>query len=305
MALSTTQIDTNRGTSGIVLPLELANEVWGKVPEESAIMQLSPRIDIPGSGETVPLITAEPTAAWVTESTEKAVSKATLSNKTIKTYKLSVIELFSNEFRRDMPRVYDELVRRLPRSIGKKFDETVFKGVTPGTGFDVLTSATAVSIAGANGGAVYQNIVTAFTTIGAQGYAANGWVVAPQAMAVLLSAIDGNGRPLFIDSIRDDNRVGMILGGEVINNSHVYAAGAAGNPATPNQVGVAGDWNQARWGYVNPGLTVAISDQATINDGTNQVNLWQRNMFAVRVECEIGFAAFDANAFVRLTTPYS
>ena len=302
MALSTTQIDVNRGTSGIALPKELSDEVWGKIPEESAIMQMAPYMDLPGRGETVQLITGEASAPSVTESTEKAVSKATFNNKNIVPFKLSVIELFSNEFRRDLPRVYDELVRRLPRSIARKFDTTIAYGTTPGTGFDVLTSATGVSIAGATGGAVYQNVVTAYTTVSAQGYAINGWIVSPQAMAVLLGAIDGNGRPLFVDSIRDDNRVGRILGGDVISSGHVYNAGTS---PTPNMVGLAGDWTQARWGYVSPGMTIAISDQATINDGTNSVNLWQRNMFAVRCECEIGFAVADANAFVRLTTPSS
>ena len=49
------------------------------------------------------------------------------------------------------------------------------------------------------------------------------------------------------------------------------------------------------------GINLAISDQATINTGTEQVNLWQRNMFAVRVEAEVGFVVRDAAAFVKLT----
>ena len=65
-------------------------------------------------------------------------------------------------------------------------------------------------------------------------------------------------------------------------------------------VGFAGDWSQARYGIVD-GINLAISDQATINTGTEQVNLWQRNMFAVRVEAEVGFVVKDAAAFVKLT----
>ena len=71
----------------------------------------------------------------------------------------------------------------------------------------------------------------------------------------------------------------------------------AGSPAT---IGFAGDWTQARYGIVD-GINIAISDQATINDGTNQINLWQRNMFAVRVEAEVGFVVADDDAFVKLT----
>lgn len=302
MAYSTTAIDTNRGTTGIVLPLDLSNEIWANAVNESAIMQLATRMELPGNGETVPLITADATADWVTETAEKHVSKATLSNKTIKPYKLAVIELFSMEFRRDLPRVYDELVRRLPYSIGKKYDETVFNGTAPGSGFDVLTNSTAVSIAAPSGGTVYNQLVTAFTTVGTAGYALNGWCFAPQAMGTLLGAVDGNGRPLFIDSIASDNRIGRIFGADVYSSRNCYRVGSS---SAANVVGFAGDWSQARWGMVNPGITVSISEEATINDGTNQINLWQRNMFAVRVECELGFAVKDASAFVKLTTPYT
>ena len=68
----------------------------------------------------------------------------------------------------------------------------------------------------------------------------------------------------------------------------------------PNVIGFAGDWTQARYGIVD-GINLAISEEATINTGTELVNLWQRNMFAVRVEAEVGFIVRDAAAFVKLT----
>lgn len=298
MALSETKVNINRTTSGLVLPKEISDEIWAEAVKDSAVMQVAQRMEIPGTGETVQLITGDATAAWVTESTEKAVSSATFSDKTITPYKLSVIELFSMEFRRDLPKLYDELVRRLPYSIGKKFDETVFHGTAPGTGFDVLSDATAVSIEGTSTSSVYNQLVTAFTTVAAGGYNLDGWVFAPQAWATLLAAVDGNGRPLLIDSVNNDSAIGRILGATTYSSKNVYAAGS------PNVVGVAGDWTQSRYGVVD-GINVAISEEATINDGTNSINLWQRNMFAVRVEAELAFAVKDSSAFVRLTTPAS
>ena len=118
MALSTTPVDIYRGTSGVVLPLQLSQDVWAKALEESAIMRLANRIELPGSGITVPVITGDAAADWVDETAEKPVSEATISDKKLTPYKIAVIELFSNEFRRDMSRVYDELARRLPYSIG-------------------------------------------------------------------------------------------------------------------------------------------------------------------------------------------
>ena len=61
-------------------------------------------------------------------------------------------------------------------------------------------------------------------------------------------------------------------------------------------------WKAAILGTVE-GVTVSISDQATINDGGTALNLWQRNMFAVRAEIELGFIVRDVNHFVRVQNP--
>ena len=293
MALVTTPHDIYRGTSGITLPKELSNEIWANAVQESAIMRLAQRIDLPGSGITIPVITADPSADWVAESAEKPVSNSTFSSKNMTPYKLAVIETFSMEFRRDLPALYRELVRRLPAAIGKKFDATVFNGTAPGTGFDVLTSVTAQNIAATSSPAttVYGNLVSALTTLGAAGYELNGWALAVQGEAVLLNAVDGNGLPIF-NTVRDAN-VPTILGAREVRAQQAYKTG------TPAVVGFAGDWSKARYGIVD-GINVRISDQATVNDGTAQVNLWQRNMFAVMVECELSFVA-DTAAFLRLT----
>lgn len=303
MALVTTPHDIYRGTSGITLPKELSNEIWANAVQESAIMRLAQRIDLPGSGITIPVITADPSADWVAESAEKPVSNSTFSSKNMTPYKLAVIETFSMEFRRDLPALYRELVRRLPAAIGKKFDATVFNGTAPGTGFDVLTSVTAQNIAATSSPAttVYGNLVSALTTLGAAGYELNGWALAVQGEAVLLNAVDGNGYPIF-NTVRDAD-VPTILGAREVRAQAAYKAGASGSPSTPNTVGFAGDWSKARYGIVD-GINIRISDQATVNDGTAQVNLWQRNMFAVMVEAELGFVA-DTSAFLKLTTPYA
>jgi len=187
MALSTTPVDINRGTTGVVLPAQLSQEVWQKAQEESAIMRLAQRVDLPGSGLVIPVITGDPVADFVAETAEKPVSDATLQSKNMKGYKIAVIELFSNEFRRDLPRVYEELVRRLPYSIGRKFDTTIFGGTAPGSDFDVLSGASAISIAATQQATTYDKLVTVLSTIGAADAELTGWVLAPQGEALLLS----------------------------------------------------------------------------------------------------------------------
>lgn len=295
MALSNTPVDINRGTSGVVLPLQLSQDVWAKAVEESAIMRLANRVDLPGSGITVPVVTGDAAADWVAETAEKPVSEATISDKKITPYKLAVIELFSNEFRRDMPRVYDMLAQRLPSSIGKKFDETVFAGTAPGSNFDVLTNSTAVNIQStADSATVYSNLVSVMSTLAAADAELSGWAFSPKADPILLGATDSTGRPIFVPTA-NDGAIGSLLGAPIFRTKRAYKQG------TSNDVlGFAGDWSKAHWGMVE-NITVKISDQATVNDGSKQVNLWQRNMFAILVEAELGFAVEDSNAFVKVT----
>ena len=290
MALKTNPIDINRGTTGLQLTPEQSREIWAAAVEQSAVMQLAQRVTLPGSGISIPIITGDPVADFVAETAEKPVSESTFGMKVMTPYKIAVIEIFSNEFKRDFAALYRELARRLPGSIGKKFDATVFNGTAPGTGFDVLTAATAVGIGGTG---TYGKLVTAYTTVGAAGRL-NGWAISPQGEGILLSATDNAGRPLLINSINNDSAVGRLLGAKVVESDRVYKAG------TPNVVGFAGDWTQARYGVVD-GIKLDISEEATINTGTEQVNLWQRNCFALRCEAEVGFIVKDASAFVRLT----
>ena len=43
-------IDISRSTANVLLPAEVSQEIWAKTLEESAIMGLARRVDMPGSG---------------------------------------------------------------------------------------------------------------------------------------------------------------------------------------------------------------------------------------------------------------
>ena len=289
-------ISTNR--TDITLPSEISSEIMRKVQEESAIMRLARQVRLPGNGLTIPVITSDPTAAWVAETDEKPVSNPGLSSKLMEAYTISVIVPFSNQFRRDAAGLYDELVRSLPGALGLLFDQTVVGAVAkPGTNFDNFAGCTAQSIVAAVGHTAYNGIVNAFQDIAVSGFMLNGFAVSPAAQGILLNATDSDGRPLFINSTAEGVPA-RIIGAAVYGARGVYKAGqaAAGSSSgTPAIVGIAGDWSQAMYGTVE-GVQVSYSDQATLTDGTVQINLFQRNMFALRCEIEVGFRA-NTSAF--------
>lgn len=300
-------IDVNRTTSGVLLPAEISSEIWSNMQEASAVQRLARQVALPGPGITIPIVTGDPTADWVDETEEKPVSRPTFGSKSITPYKLAVIVPFSDEFRRDAGALYNECVRRLPGVLAKKFDATVFGSTgAPGSNFGQLGGASAVAL-GPHATDVkkntYAGLVQAYTDIAAAGGSLDGWALSSQAKGLLLGQVDTTGRPLLLDSIQAGSTVPTLLGEPVYYTQGVQAAG------TPNTIGFAGDWDSAFWGSVE-GVQISISDQASIVDGTvtagdvqipNVINLWQRNMFAVRAEIEIGFQYRDIARFRKLT----
>lgn len=284
-------IDINRTTAGVSLPPAVSSEIWGTTAEQSAAMQLAEQVQLPGGGVSVDIITGNAEAEWVAETDEKPVSRPTLGNKLMTPYTLAVIVPFSNQFRRDKGRLYNALVTKLPEALALAFDQTVFGATAaPGSNFDKLSGAAAVGL----GGDTYQGLVAADQAVATGGGTLNGWAFAPQGRGLLLGAVDGFGRPLFTPGPNVGGNVSQLLGQPVYVTKGVYAAG------TPNQIGFAGDWSGAAWGSVE-GVQIAFSDQATLTDGENTINLFQRNMFAVRAEIEIGFRVRDIAQFVKLT----
>lgn len=291
-------IDVNRTTAGVRLDPEQAAEVWSGAEYASAVLQLATRVDLPGSGISVDIITGEPEAEWVGETNEKPVDRPTLGSKLMTPYTAAVIVPFSNQFRRDKARLYQEIVRKLPQALAKKLDQTVFGGAAaPGSNFDTLAGAATVGIAGKT----YKGLVAADQAIATGGGSLDGWALSPQARGLLLGAEDTTGRPIFINNVQTDGAVPALLGAPVYASKGVYMADYNGATAgTDNQLGFAGDWTSAHVGVVED-IQISISDQATINDGGTQINLWQRNMFAVRAEIEIGFQYRDISRFRKLT----
>ena len=301
-------IDTNR--TNITLPAEVSAEIIAKVQEESAIMRLAKPINLPGKGLTIPVIAGDPEAGWVDETNVKPVSNPNLSQKNMKGYTLAVIVPFSNQFKRDAQALYAEIVSRLPGVLGNKFDATVFHGTAPGTGFDVLSGCTEETISG-QGKSLYKAIVNSDVAISAAGYAVNGYAMSPQARGEMLLAEDNNKRPLFVNNVAEGG-IPRLLGQPVYYTRGVYGAGNAASgtagqegyvAAVPDTLGVVGDWTQARYGIVE-GVDVSISDQASLTINNAIINLWERNMFAVRVEIEVGFIATIA-AFRKITRTHA
>lgn len=293
--------DISRETTNVIFDPEISQEIISKAIDESAIMQLGTRIPMTGAGKKFQTITGDPEPEWVGETDEKATGVFEFGTKTVEPYKMALIVPFSMEFRRDKNALYDECVNRLPKLFGKKVDTTAMGTVAPGENFDVLGNCEKISLIPDENQTLYDQFVAVDAAIAEADAVMNGIALAPKGRSIVLSAVDNDGHPLFSAGVQSGT-VNPILGAPVSVRKGVYVPGTAGS--TADIVGLAGDFENLRYGVVQA-ITGSITDQATINVGTEAnpvlLNLWQRNMFAVRFEMEIALMVKDPNAFKLLT----
>ena len=292
------QVDIRRGTTGVSLPPEVSSTIWSNVLEQSAVMQAANTLPLPGAGLTIPMITGEPVANWVLETEEKPVSRPTVSSKSMTGYTIAVIVPFSNQFRRDLGSLYSALVQRLPAALARKFDRTVF-GVdaVPGSNFDNLGSAPALTV---DSTGTFGDVLAVLGAVATAGYDVTDWIVNQELYSLLLTAVDPQGRQFFTANQQPSGQLASsILGANVLKTKTPFKS----STTVADDTGIAGDWKGAAFVGTVEGVTISITDQATINDGGTALNLWQRNMFAVRAEIELGFIVRDVNAFVRIQNP--
>lgn len=281
-------IDINRGTAGVIkLPAEVSSEIWANTLENSAVQARARKVALPAGGLTIPMITGDPEAGWVNETDEKPVSDSKFGSKVMTPYKMAVIELFSDEFRRDLPGLYAELVRRLPYALGRKFDKAAL-GLedAPGTGFDTLKDAPEIKLDG-----TIKPFINGMQTVVAADGSVEGFALSEAESINTLNIQDGNGRPLLVQDYSTTGRVGTILGQPVSTTKAFNGT---------NIAGITGEWSSAVWGAVED-IQIDINDRGSVTRGGEQINLWQRNMFAVRAEIEVGFILRDPKRFVKFT----
>lgn len=287
-----------RDASGILLPAEVSSQIWQDAQEASVVMQKSTRIDLPGVGIDVPLITGDPVASWVGETEKIKVGESSFGNKSIRPRKVALIELFSNEFRRDLPALYAALAERLPKTLATAFDQKALHATAEANAFDSLAGASALGLGTTD---TYGDAVDIDSAVYEAGGVTDGYVLAPQARKVLLTARDADGNPLLGNSLTSTPNTPSILGSDLTYSRNAFKAG------TPNVLGYAGQWSGNAFYGVVQAITVAVSTEATIDRTAgvgatrDYVDLFQQDMFALRVIAHLGFAVRDLDKFVKVT----
>jgi hypothetical protein len=283
-------------------PAELL--INGLLKEAGAIEQVGDARATTSRREVYPIWLGQPTASFVGEGARKPVTGAEVGQTSLTVKKVATIVPLTEEFEEDLQYgAFTDMLDAGVRTAIRDVIDANIVGKSAGaniTGnFDTMLRSTtsAVELANTGGDRLRLAISAAMGTLEANGYGnpANLGVIlpadVPQHIRDQRTAFDAT-TPVYDDS---DPFYGLPVSYST-NLNTLGAATAAGSVVgfvvhRPNlHVRIRRD------------VTVAVTTEATINDGTTDRFLWQEDMRALRWVTRLGFMAHDVNrAVVALT----
>lgn len=284
------------------IPREQAAPIFDKAAEMSVVQRLAQQVPLSFAGTSVPVITGDVTASWVSEGAIKGASTATMGLKNMDPKKLAVLIPVSAEVVRANPANFLTVVRNsAAKAFAAAFDAAAFHGTsTPFAAYlDQTTKAIELGAHTASEGGVWADLVPALDLLVTAGKELNGWALDNVMEPNLLGSVDSTGRPIFVDTPLTDTAAGAARPGRLMGRlSYMGKSVATTNKTTV--VGYAGDWSQVAWGTVG-GISYDVSTEASVTINGSLVSAFENNLVIVRAEAEYGFVVNDVDAFVRIT----
>lgn len=266
--------------------------------KRSTVMQLARQIPLGINGQEIPYSTSKATASWVSEGQQKPTTESGIALKSITPHKIAAISVVSAEVVRANPGNYMSILRDdIAEAFAVAFDNATLHGTS--TPFSTYIDQTSYSVAFGttvqDSGGVYGDVVAGLSELVNNGKYLRGFAFDRVVEPVFLSGVDGNGRPLFVDTPLADTTA-TVTPGRLIGRP----AFLGDNVAKDDIVGYGGDWSQAVWGAVG-GISYKVSTEATVTLGATLTSLFENNLVAILAEAEYGFLCNDPDSFVQYT----
>lgn len=290
-----------------VLPKPMAQEIIKQVSEGSVVQKLAGTTPMPITGTAIAVQTSRAQAGIVGEGEAKPVTNAGVATKTIKPIKAAAIVYWSKEARLANPIGYlDFMQEEMTGAITRAFDLAILHGKNAINGQTIsgveYINQTAKRVelgtaTKANGGlsadilAGYDAVVNDEKDFDFTGFAAD-----KRLRSRLMGQTDLQGRPIYSNPLNLTDGMGTLHGLPVAYGKAVSGKIGAAEDTQTRAFG--GDFTSSlKYGFAEQ-ITFSRTDVATINDGGQQINLWQNNMEAFLVEAIFGWVITDTDAFV-------
>lgn len=231
----------------------------------------------------LPVLATLPTAAWVSETDNKATTEVTWDDLTLVAEEIAtIVPVHENVLDDATTDILTEIVTRAGEAIGKVLDEAVLFGVNKPASWvsdDLYAAAVAAgqTTSVVTGDANEDDIVGAVNQT-ARALALAGWMpdvlVAPLSLRYDVANIrDANGSPIF----RDEQFSGFQT---AFNRNGAWDADSADLMLVDSSRAIIG---------VRQDIQVKFLDQATLTVGQSTINLAQRDMVALRFKARYAY----------------
>lgn len=278
------------------IPSEQGTLVINDVMQNSVMMQLAQYEEMTKQEKTFNYLADGVGAYWVDEGEVIQTSKPQWLTATMRAHKLGVIVPVSREFLQYSVTDFFTQVRPLiAEAFYKKFDEATILGVDNPFAQSLQDSVTTAGniVTGEINGETFFELTD---KINDAGFEVNGYISKTQNRSLLRRVIDGVAQgDQVVDPVRLYDRNNNTLDGSPVVdlNSSEMEKGEL----------FAGNFNYVRYG-IPYNLNYAISEDAQLSsivgeDG-NPINLFERELIAIRATMDVGFMVLNDNAFAKI-----
>jgi hypothetical protein len=306
------------GVGASLIPEDYSRGIIKNVTQMSAAMRLLSRRRMTRQTQRMSVLTAKPTAGFVTAGTApfdstdvglKAITRLTWADLTMTAEPVAAIVMIPEHYLEDQ--AYDlwgEIRPEVEEAIAAAIDAAVFFGTGAPASWPAsinahATAAGNVVVAG-TGVDLAADLNAALGTVEADGFYPNGWFYDLREKATLRGLRDVNRQFLFsargpantgLQNAGDDDEIAARVKdvravGEIWNlSAYTSAMGLTGfNPGAGATRYITGDFDKAFLG-VRSDITVKMLDQATLTDGADSWPLAQRDMLAMRLVTRVAY----------------
>ncbi|MBL3648431.1 phage major capsid protein [Bacillus sp. RHFS10] len=282
------------------VPTEQGTLVLKEFMTQSAVTKLAKYEEMTKPEKEFTYLASGPGAYWVGEGERIKTSKAQWLTAKMISKKLGVIIPVSKEFLRyTIADFFTQMRPAIAEAFAIKFDQAALFGVDSpfGQGVSVFEKIkeSGNTVALNSLGNLYDELNGVMALVEDADKDINGFTTTRRFRQKLRGTKDGNGLPIFNDATGGATQQALGLPiGYVDSKSWDYEKAAL----------LAADWNYTRYG-IPQGMEYKISEDATLTtivdaDG-NPINLYERDMVALRVTQQVGFMTLTDDAFAAIT----
>ncbi|MCM3108778.1 phage major capsid protein [Bacillus velezensis] len=282
------------------VPTEQGTLVLKEFMTQSAVTKLAKFEEMNKPEKEFTYLASGPGAYWVGEGERIQTSKAQWLTAKMISKKLGVIIPVSKEFLRySVTDFFTQMRPAIAEAFAIKFDQAALFGVDSpfGKGVSVFEKIkeSGNTIALNSLGNLYDELNGVMALVEDADKDVNGFTTTRRFRQKLRGTKDGNGLPIFNDATGGATQQALGLPiGYADSKSWDYEKAAL----------LAADWNYTRYG-IPQGMEYKISEDATLTtivdaDG-NPINLYERDMVALRVTQQVGFMTLTDDAFAAIT----